>query len=113
MKKERAEARTALSALKQEQAPMIKKFQAKENQLTPTDTEIKAKVRSLENTVSDLNVEYLLLFGIMCVMKCNRRSVTRICQTVQLYKMYVYERAREHSIISCVILRLLPLKMLL
>lgn len=49
VKKERAEARTALTALKQEQAPMIKKFQAKENQLTPTDTEIKAKTAAIKD----------------------------------------------------------------
>lgn len=45
VKKERDEAKRQLSALKQAQAPMLRKIQLIENQLKPTEAQIKAKVR--------------------------------------------------------------------
>lgn len=45
MKKEREEAKRQLSALKQAQAPMLRKIQMIDNQLKPTEAQIKAKVK--------------------------------------------------------------------
>ncbi|XP_031140394.2 structural maintenance of chromosomes protein 5-like [Sander lucioperca] len=44
-KKERDEAKKQLSALKQAQAPMLRKIQLIDNQLKPTEAQIKAKVK--------------------------------------------------------------------
>lgn len=44
MKKERDEAKRQLSSLKQAQTPMLRKIQQIENQLKPTEAQIKAKV---------------------------------------------------------------------
>lgn len=44
MKKERDEAKKQLSSLKQTQAPMVKKIQQIDEQLKPTEAQIKAKV---------------------------------------------------------------------
>lgn len=45
MKREREEAKRQLSALRQAQAPMLRKIQEIENQLKPTEAQIKAKVK--------------------------------------------------------------------
>lgn len=45
MKKERDEAKRQLSSLKQAQTPMLRKIQQIENQLKPTEAQIKAKVK--------------------------------------------------------------------
>lgn len=45
MKKERDEAKKQLFALKQAQAPMLRKIQLIDNQLKPTEAQIKAKVK--------------------------------------------------------------------
>lgn len=44
-KKERDEAKRQLSALKQAQAPMLRKIQQIDTQMKPTDAQIKAKVK--------------------------------------------------------------------
>uniref|UniRef100_A0AAQ5X2H8 Structural maintenance of chromosomes protein 5 n=1 Tax=Amphiprion ocellaris TaxID=80972 RepID=A0AAQ5X2H8_AMPOC len=48
VKKEREEAKRQLSALKQAHAPMLRKIQLIENQLQPTEAQIKAKVTKLK-----------------------------------------------------------------
>lgn len=45
MKRERDEAKRQLSSLKQAQTPMLRKIQQIDNQLKPTEAQIKAKVK--------------------------------------------------------------------
>lgn len=47
MRKERDEAKKQLSALKQAQAPMVRKIQQIDEQLKPIETQIKAKVKKV------------------------------------------------------------------
>uniref|UniRef100_A0A8C4GZP8 Structural maintenance of chromosomes protein 5 n=1 Tax=Dicentrarchus labrax TaxID=13489 RepID=A0A8C4GZP8_DICLA len=69
VKKERDEAKRQLSALKQAQAPMLRKIQLIDNQLKPTEAQIKAKVKNQML----LHSEFMYLKGLIEDIKQTQR----------------------------------------